>query len=59
MRWVEAQTQPIDAILLAGGFSWEQRDAASDALFDFLLLYMSDDAQQLDELQEGENGPKA
>ena len=43
LRWVEAQTQPIDAGLLAG-FSWEHNVAASDALYDFLLLYTTDDA---------------
>jgi hypothetical protein len=58
LRWVEAQTQPIDNALLAN-FSWEHKEAASDALYDFLLLYTTDDAQQLVESQEDENGPEA
>ena len=35
------------------------KEAASDALYDFLLLHTTDDAQQLVELQADENGPEA
>ena len=40
-------------------FSWEHKKAASDALYGFLLLHTTDDAQQLVELQQDENGPEA
>ena len=35
------------------------KEAASDALYDFLLLHTTDDAQQLVELQPDQNGPEA
>ena len=57
LRWVENQTQTIDSNLLTG-FQWEHKEAASDALYDFLLLHMTDDAQQLVELQHDEHGPE-
>ena len=58
LRWVETQTEAIDARLLSG-FHWEHKEAASDALYDFLLLHTTDDAQRLVELQPDENGPEA
>ena len=58
LRWFENQTQPIDSNLLVG-FHWKQKEAASDALYNLLFLHTTDDAQQLVELQHGENGPKA
>ena len=57
MRCVETQTSPINAGLLSG-FQWEHKEAASDALYDFLLLHTTDHALQLVELQD-ENGPEA
>ena len=57
LRWVEVQSDPIDAYLL-GGFHWEHKETAADALYDFILLHTSDDAQQFVELQD-ENGPEA
>ena len=54
-RWIEAQTTEIDGRLLVG-FHWEHKEAASDALYDFLLLHTTDDAQRLVELQPDENG---
>jgi hypothetical protein len=57
-RWVEAQTVEIDSRLLAG-FQWEHKEAASDALYDLLLMHTTDDAQRLVELQLDENGPEA
>ena len=50
--------QPIDSSLLTG-FDWEHKETASNALYDFLLLYTRDDAQQLVEVQEDERGPEA
>ena len=58
LRWMENQTETIDARFLAG-FHWEQKEAASDALYDFLLLLTTDDAQRLVEFQPDENGPEA
>ena len=58
LRWVENQTVAIDAQLLAQ-FQWEHKEAASDALYDFLLMHTTDDAQRLVELQSDENGPEA
>ena len=58
LRWVENQTVAIDAQLLAQ-FQWEHKEAASDALYDFLLMHTTDDAQRLVELQPDENGPEA
>ena len=46
LRRVEAQTEVIDSQLLSG-FRWEFKEAASDALYDILLLHTTDDAQQL------------
>ena len=57
-RWIENQSQLIDTSPLAN-FSWEHKEAASDALYDFLLLHTTDDAQQPVELQPDENGPEA
>ena len=57
LRWVEVQTSPIDSYIVSG-FQWEQKEAAADALFDFLQLHTTDDAQQIVELQD-ENGPEA
>ena len=57
LRWVEVQTSPID-LYLVRAFDWEQKEAAGDALFNFLQLHTTDDAQQLVELQD-ENGPEA
>ena len=37
-RWLEVQTSPIDSGLLSG-VVWEHKEAASDALYDFLLLH--------------------
>ena len=58
LRWVEAQTVEINGSLLAN-FQWEHKEAASDALYDFLLVHTTDDAQRLVELQSDENGPEA
>ena len=57
LRWVEVQSDPIDAYLL-NGFHWEHKEVAVDALYKFVLLHASEDAQQLVELQD-ENGPAA
>ena len=57
LRWVEVQTSLIDSYP-ASGFRWEHKEAAADALFDFLQLHTTDDSQQLVELQD-ENGPEA
>ena len=51
------QSSPIDSYVLSG-FQWEHKEAAADALFDFLQLHTKNDAQQLLELQD-ENGPEA
>ena len=56
--WLEVQTSPIDADLLSG-FQWEHKEAASHTIYDFLFLHITDDAQQLVELQQDENGPEA
>ena len=58
LRWIESQTQEIDGRLLVG-FTWEHKEAASDALYDFLLAHTTDNAQRLVELQPDENGPEA
>ena len=58
LRWIESQTQEIDGRLLMG-FTWEHKEAASDALYDFLLAHTTDDAKRLVELQPDENGPEA
>ena len=50
LRLVEAQTVEIGSRLLAE-FHWEHKEAASDALYEFLLLHTTDDAQRLVELQ--------
>ena len=48
----------IDARLLSS-FQREHKEAARDALYDFLLMHTTDDAQRLVELQLDENGPEA
>ena len=50
LRWIEVQTVEINGALLAN-FQWEHKEAASDALYDFLLMHTTDDAQRLVELQ--------
>lgn len=54
---MESQTTVIDFQFL-GGFSRDQKEAASEAFYGFLFLHTTDGAQQLVELQD-ENGPEA
>ena len=55
--WIEAQAATVDDQAIQT-IDWKHRDAASSALYDFLVLHTTDDAQNLVELQDG-NGPEA
>ena len=57
LRWIESQSDVIDYSVLSR-CDWSFKDAANEALYDFLVLHTSDDAQQLVELQD-ENGLEA
>ena len=55
-RCIENQTTVIEYPVLTG-FAWEHKEGAGEAIYDFLLLHTSDDAQQVVEWQD-ENGPE-
>ena len=57
LGWIEGQHAPITQQLL-NTIDWKHRDSAASALYDFLVLHTSGDAQNLVELHDG-NGPEA
>ena len=57
LKWIEKQDAPIEPLAMHE-VNWKYKDAANDAMYDFLMIHTSDEAQTLVELAE-DNGCEA